>query len=192
MVQYTILIQDQDTTDFNKIDIVKPTPKRLCTRTLKEYTYSKFYAPHPSATLSDWSSEHWDGDKAKAAEQRPLLNFKLLEQQIQKTLQDRTQGTPQDMTHDVTVDKQETDLIDSVQDLTLEPKQDTQNSTDVPAPLLNVPEMKCKVADRRGKPMTTPTYEMTDQEIQLQHEEEKYGIYMSTFSSEGDDSYLDS
>ena len=33
---------------------------------------------------------------------------------------------------------------------------------------------------------------MTDQEIWLQHEEEKYGIYMSTFGYKGDDSDLES
>ena len=33
---------------------------------------------------------------------------------------------------------------------------------------------------------------MTKQEAQLQKEEEKYGIYMSTFRYEGDDSNLDS
>ena len=81
--------------------------------------YSTFCAPHPSITLSDWSSEDWDGNKAKAREQRPLLDFKVLEQQIQKTLQDTTQDMPQDMTHVTIVDKQETDLIDGIQDLTL-------------------------------------------------------------------------
>ena len=40
--------------------------------------------------------------------------------------------------------------------------------------------------------MTTPTYMMTDQEIQLEQEEEKYGIYTSTFGYEGDNSNLDS
>ena len=33
---------------------------------------------------------------------------------------------------------------------------------------------------------------MTKQEAQLQEEEEKYGIYMSTFRYEGDNSNLDS
>ena len=33
---------------------------------------------------------------------------------------------------------------------------------------------------------------MTNQEVRLQHEEEKYGIYMSTFGYERDDSNLDS
>ena len=154
--------------------------------------YCKFHAPHPSVIPSGWSSEDWDGDKAKARDQRLLLDFNLLEQQIQKTLQDTTQDVPQDTTPDAVVDKQETDLIDRIQDLTLEPKQDTQNLTDIPAPPLDVPEVKCKEEDRRDDPTTTPTYEMTDQEIQLQHVEEKYRIYMSTFSYEGDNSDLDS
>ena len=168
-------MQDKDTIDFNKIDIVKPTPKQLCMRTHGEYAYCKCNAPHPSATPSDWSSKDGDGDKAKAREQHPLLNFKLLEQQIQKTLQDRVKDIPQDMTHDIMADKQE-----------------TQNSTDVPAPLPDVPEVNCKGEDITNEPTTTPTYEMTHQEIQLEQEEEKFGIYMSTFGYEGDSSDVDS
>ena len=127
---------DQDTTDYNKIDIVQPTPKRLCTRTSKGCMYGKFDAPHPSVTPSDWSSEDWDGKKAKAKGQRLLLDFKLLEQQLQKTLLD----TPQDTTQDA--DKQETDFIDGMQDLTLDQKPDTQNEIDILAPPLDTPEAK--------------------------------------------------
>ena len=105
--------------------------------------YCKFNAPHPSTTPSDWSSKDWDGNKAKARQQCSLLDFKLLEQQIQKTLQDRAQDTQQDMTHDATADKQETDLIDGIQYLTLELKQDIQDSTDIQAPLLDMPKAKC-------------------------------------------------
>ena len=79
--------QDRDTIDFYKIDIVKPTPKHLCMRTHGEYRYCQFDAPHPSTTPSDWSSKDWDGDKAKARNNTP--DFKILEKQIQKTLQDR-------------------------------------------------------------------------------------------------------
>ena len=64
--------------------------------------------------------------------------------------------------------------------------------TDVLIPLPDMPKAKCKGEDRRDEPMTTPTYKMTDQEIQLQHEEREYGIYMSTFGYEGDNSDLDS
>ena len=104
-------MQDQETTDFSKIDIVKPTPKQLCTKKHGECTYCKYDAQHPSATLSEWSSEDWDGKQAKAMEQCPLLNFNLLEKQLQKTLQDRAQDVPQDIPHDSIVDKQEVDLM---------------------------------------------------------------------------------
>ena len=128
--------------------------------------YCQFDAPHPSATLSDWSSEDWDGDKAKAREQCPLLDFKILEKQIQKTLLYRAQDIPQDMTHDSTTDKQDTDLVNSIQGLTLKSKSDIQNSTDILAPPLDMPEVKSE-EDGTGRPTMTPTYEMTDQEIQL-------------------------
>ena len=107
-------MQDREMTDFNKIDIVKPTPKQLCTKMHGKCTYCKYDAPHPSATLSDWSSEDWDGEKAKAREQCPLLDFNLLEKQLQKTLQDRVQDVPQDMPHDSIVDKQDTDLTKGI------------------------------------------------------------------------------
>ena len=42
--------QDKDTIDFNKIDIVKPTPKQFCMRTNEECMYCKFNTLHPSAT----------------------------------------------------------------------------------------------------------------------------------------------
>ena len=172
--------QDQDMTDYNKIDIVQPTLKRLCTRTLKGCMYCKFDTQHPSVTPSDWSSEDWDGKKAKAKEQRPLLDFKLLEQQLQKTLQDMTQDT----------DKQETDLIDRMQDLTLDQKPDMQNKTDILAPPLDT--LEAKYIELRKDDPTTTMYNMTNQEVRLQHEEEKLGIYISTFGYEGDDSDLDS
>ena len=152
--------------------------------------YCKFNAPHPSITPSDWSSEDWDGRKAKAKEQRSFLDFKLLEQQIQKTLQDTTHDVPQDTTQDAVSDKQETELIDGMQNLTLEQKLDTRYKTDILVPPPDMPEAKYEEAEKDVP--TTPTYNMTDQEVRLQHREEKYGIYMCTLCYEGDDSDLDS
>ena len=151
--------QDCDMTDYNKTDILQPTPKRLYTRTSNRCMYCKIDAPHPSVTPSDWSSEDWDGKKAKAREQRPLLDFKLLEQQLQKTLQD----TPQDMTQDA--DKQETDLINRMQDWTSDQKPDMQNKTGILAPPPDTPEAKCKGL-RKDEPMKT-MYNMTNQEVRL-------------------------
>ena len=140
----------------------------------------------------DWSSKDWDGKKAKAREQCPLLDFNVLEMQIQKTLQDRAQDIPQDMMHDITTDKQETDLVNGIQDLMLEPKLDVQNSTDLLAPPPDVSEVKSKGEDETNRPTMTLIYEMMAQKIQIQKEVEKYGIYMSTSGYEGDDSDLDS
>ena len=56
-------------------------------------------------------------------------------------LQDRAQDIPQDTTHDITTDKQETDLVNGIQDLMLESKSDVQSLTDVLAPPLDMPEV---------------------------------------------------
>ena len=66
--------RDSNSSDMNKLNIIQPIPKRLCTRSLKDCTYCKYNAPHPSPAPSDWSSEVWDDDKAKAREQRSLID----------------------------------------------------------------------------------------------------------------------
>ena len=104
-----------------------------------------------------------------------------MEQQLQKTLQDTTQ--------DAVLDNQEMDLVNEMQDLTLEQSQDMQSKTDILAPPPDVPEMKHEEA-KEDDP--TRTYNMSNQEVRLQHEEEKYGIYMSIFGYKGDNSDLDS
>ena len=141
--------------------------------------YCKYDAPHPSTTPSDWSSEDWDGKKAKAKEQRSLIDFKLLEQQLQNTLQDTTQDT--------LPNKQETDLFNGMQDLTLEQDHNMTNMKDIPVPPPDMPETKHEEAKEDDPTMM---YNMPNQEVRLQHEKEKYGIYMSTFGYEGDNSNL--
>ena len=39
---------DSNTNDMNKLDIIKPTPKRLHTRSVQDCTYSEYDVPHPS------------------------------------------------------------------------------------------------------------------------------------------------
>ena len=84
-------MQGRDTIDFNKIDIIKPTPSN-CMRTHRECMYCQFDTPHPSAIPSDWSSEDLDGNKAKAREQHPLLNFKILEKPDTKDTSGQSTG----------------------------------------------------------------------------------------------------
>ena len=61
--------------DMNKIDIIKPTPRKACEHFGLACSHSRLDTPHPSHTHSDWSREEWDGDKAKAREQKPLIDF---------------------------------------------------------------------------------------------------------------------
>ena len=61
--------------------------------------------------------------------------------------------------------------------------------TDILVPPPDAPETKHEEA-KEDNPRTM--YNMTDQEVRLHHQEEKYGIYMSTFGCEGDNSDLDS
>ena len=113
--------------------------------------YCQLDAPQPSATPSDWSTQDWDGDKAKAREQYPFLTFKILEKQIHKTLQDRAHDVPQDTTLDITTDKQETNLVNDM----LESQSDSQNLTDELALRLDVPQVKSKAEDRTSRPTMT-------------------------------------
>ena len=113
----------------------------------EECTYCKFDVPHPSVTPSDWSSEDWDGDEPKGREQCPLLNFKVIEMQLQNMLQDRPQDIPQNMAHNT--DNQQTDLVNGIKDLTLDSKPDIQNLTDMLAPSPDTPEEKGKGEDKQ-------------------------------------------
>ena len=83
-------MEDSDSTDFAKVIIIQPTTRKLCSRTLKECTYCKYDAPHPSTTMSDWSSEDWDDKSSKPESRGSLIDLKLLEQQHQNMLQDTT------------------------------------------------------------------------------------------------------
>ena len=38
---------DSNSSDMNKLDIIQPTPKRLCNRSFKEFTYCECNAPTP-------------------------------------------------------------------------------------------------------------------------------------------------
>ena len=62
--------------------------------------------------------------------------------------------------------------------------------TDALIPPPNILEEKCK-AETTEVDDEVKTYNMTKQEQRLQHKEEKYKIYMSTFGYEGDDSDLE-
>ena len=80
------------------------------------------------------------------------------------------------------------DLVNGVDNLMLD--EDKTTPTDTLAPQLDITEKECEVEGMKDEDVT-PTYNMTEQEQRLQCEEEKFNIYMSTFSYEGDDLDLD-
>ena len=95
----------------------------------------------------------------------PLLDFNPLGKQLQKTLQDRAPDVLQDVLHDSIKDRQEIDLTIGLKDLTLKEDADTQNLTDVLAPLPDKSEKKDK--EEVSNSSERPPYEMTKQEVQL-------------------------
>ena len=138
-----------------------------------ECTYCKYDPPHLPTTLSDWSSKDWDSKKANAGEQCPLLDFNLLEKQLQETLQDLIQDKSQDTLDNNMVEK---NLTKGFQALTLKEDTDRQNlgcSGDKPEVLGD----DNKVEENENE-TSMPAYKMTKQELQLQEEEEKYRVFM--------------
>ena len=75
----------------------------------------------------------------------------------------------------------------------LNPKEDADNQN-----LAHTQETRPEVSEDNNKveekecETLVPKYEMTKQELRLQEEEQKYNIYISTFSYKGDNSDLDS
>ena len=74
---------------MNKIDVIQPVPKRVCKCFGPTCSYCKHEAPQPSPVHSNWSSEDWDSDKAKAKEQRSLIHFEPLKPYSDKELIDQ-------------------------------------------------------------------------------------------------------
>ena len=77
-------------TDMKKIDIIQPTQKKACECFGPTCSYCRQDAMHPSPIHSDWSSKDWDGNKAKAREQKSLIDFKTPKQKMDmKKITDR-------------------------------------------------------------------------------------------------------
>ena len=152
-----------------------------------ECTYCKYDAQHPLMILSDWSSEDWDGNKAKAREQCPILDFNLLEKQLQQTLQEPVHDVSKDTLDNLMTEES---LTKDLQTLTLKEDADKQNLADTKMMKLEELEDGNKVRERKCE-ASVSKYEMTKQELWLQEEEEKYKVYTSTFGYEGDNSNLD-
>ena len=135
----------------------------------------------------DWFSEDWDGTKAKARAQCPLLGFNFLEKQIKKTLQDPIKDISLDLPD--SDNKIERDLMKDMQALTLTRDTDTKTVMDIQ--MTNTEEPNDNNQKTEEGDSLVPPYKMSEQELQLQKEEAKYNTYISGIGYEGDDSDLE-
>ena len=72
-----------NTLELDKVDIKAPIPERPCGSFSLSYPYCEQGALHPSPQELDWSSEDWDGTKAKARDQnKSLIDFSDSKPQI--------------------------------------------------------------------------------------------------------------
>ena len=139
--------------------MIHPTPKRLSNWSSKDCTYCAYNAQHPSPAASDWSSEDWDGDKAKGREQRSLINFKLVDAQVTDT------------TQETMIDKHEKDLVNGMDNLTLDADNIAPTGTlalkldeaDTSTPRLDMTENEHEVEGMKDENITL-TYNMMEQE----------------------------
>ena len=65
--------------------MIKPTPQRACEHFGPTCSFFKQDAPHPSPIHLDWSSEDWDGDKAKEQKSLIALDFPKLNRDPDQT-----------------------------------------------------------------------------------------------------------
>ena len=79
---------DTKVLELDKIDIKTPILTKVCDKFSLSCSYCRQGALHPSPQESDWSSEDWDGTKAKVREQTVTLteyNAPRLQTDIDKT-----------------------------------------------------------------------------------------------------------
>ena len=151
--------------DMSKIDIVQPILGRACTCFGPTYFYCKDQAPLPFPVHSDWSSKDWDDDKAKAKEQKSLIDFKLPEPNNEK-------GTDQQT--DVGKVKEVDDL--PFQNLTIGQDKLKEEPLEVIDSLVAPSATASVTADNTMKDTDGG---LMEQELRLQREEEYNKIYIS-------------
>ena len=126
----------------------------------------------------DWSSQDWDGEKAKAREQKSLIDF-------MPPKPDTDQQTA-----DATVDRKETVMTGDIpfQKLTIQsdnPDEESPEISDALIPLLEVLAETPWTDTMRSDGSTETHYEsLTEQELTLQREEVKYAIYTGMLNKE--------
>ena len=150
--------------DMNKIDIIKPTPRRACECFSLTCSYCRQDAPHPSPIHSDWSSQDWDDDKAKAKEQKSLIDFEAPKQKM-------------DMEQIMDIDKVPFHQLNFGQDEQKE-KESLEVTQSLVLPLSDPMNVEATGRDE------TEEEGQTDMEIRLQKETEKFEMYDQIYISQ--------
>ena len=162
--------------DMNKIDVIQPASRRVCKCFGPMCSYCKDEAPHPSPVQSNRSSEDWDGNKAKAKEQKSLIDFKPPKPDSDKELTDQL------------TDVRQVILVDDIpfQNLTTgqdKPKKEPQETTNTLVPPLMAtamalvtdmtkPDDTAEDMARPGNTMENNNGELTEHEQRLEEEVE--------------------
>ena len=63
--------------DINKSNVIKITPQKVCEHFGATCSFCRQQVPQPLPDQSNWSSKDWNGDKAKAREQNPIVKFDI-------------------------------------------------------------------------------------------------------------------
>ena len=163
---------------MNKIEIVQPTPRRVCECSGATCLYCKHEAPHPSPIQSDWSSKGWDGEKAKAREQKSLIDFNPPKPDSDKQMMY------------LETDKRKVVSADDlpIQNLLIHQDKVEEELPEVSDALVPPPEAPAAtpVTDVANPEdiMEESNGGLTEQEQRLKREEEEYAIYIGMLSDE--------
>ena len=169
-----------NSTDMNKINIIKPVPKRACECSADTCSYCKYEAPHPSPIPSEWSSKDWDGEKAKAREQRSLIDFDLPRTDLKQTTDLAILNELPIQNLMIQEDRRKEEKSpEAVDTLVLAPETTAWTPMMEEMKWENIMEEK----DAEG---------LTDQEQKIQKDEEEYAIYIAGLSEEESNIEIDS
>ena len=130
-------------------------------------------APHPSLVQLDWYSKDWDGNKAKAREQRSLISFESPKPDVHKPTLDSIDDIPfQKLMIETDGSEKKMEASDT---LVPQPEPEVTGTT----PGMDAMKLDgIKDGDEEG---------LTEQELHLQREEEKYALYLDTLKPEESD-----
>ena len=149
---------------MKKINIIQPVPKRACECSVDTCTYCKCKVPHPSPIPSDWSSEDWGSEKAKAREQRSLIDL------------DFPKPDPRQKATD-------SEILDElpIQNLTIQELPEITDTLVLPLEASAATPM-AEEMKQENIMEEKDAEELTIQEQNLQKDEEEYAIYLARIS----------